>query len=160
MRTRSLAPKTRSGRARNVRPLNAPARAVVFRKFRRVTLLRGGTAGLWLRGELPVRVGDVRLQRSAAMDEYAITQHERTSCRNRISPVLTPVAGELFEAERIRSQQAVRARVPVRRSSFVLRMIEHRDADVFAGDATGIVDPVRALAPDGFFSAGAACVHH
>ena len=94
------------------------------------------------------------------MDQDTVTQDERLSRWNRVSPVLTTIAGELSEAERIRREQAVGPRVPVRGSPHVLRVVEHRDADIFAGDAPGIVDPVRALAQDALFSAGAVRVRH
>src|SRR5256885_16011595 len=100
MRTRSLAPKTRCGRARNVMLLKAPAPAVVLaavlRKSRRVTSdsdgmchlgkkePQGGFFSLSLRGELPVRLGHSRLWRASVMDEHAVAQDQGASCWNRI----------------------------------------------------------------------------
>src|SRR5262249_57501677 len=87
------------------------------------------------------------------MDHHAIAQDERISRRNGVSAVLTTVAGELPEAERIDREQSVRACVPVGRPR-VLRVIENRHADILGPDVPGIVDPVRALAPDPLFSGG------
>src|SRR5206468_12873056 len=115
-RTRSLAPNTRSGRVRNVMPLSAPAPVVlaaVLRKSRRVTSDSDGIGHLLLRREPPVRFGDLRLRRISMMDQDAVAEHEHFSRGNRISAVLAPIARELSDAERIRRQKPVRARVPV-----------------------------------------------
>src|SRR6476661_4651607 len=115
--TRSLAPKTRSGRVRNVMPLNAPAPAVdlaaVLRKSRRVTSESDGIDHLLLRRELPVGLRDPGFGRVAVMDDHTVAENERVAGRNRQPPVLMPVAGKLLDAERIRRQQAVGAGVPV-----------------------------------------------
>src|SRR2546426_11050662 len=74
--------------------------------------------------------------------------------------VLTPVAGKLFDAERVRREQTVRASVPVCRSAQVARVIEDGDADILIRYASVIVDPFGALPPDALLSAGAVCIHH
>src|SRR5439155_2602534 len=103
---------------------------------------------LLLRSKLPIRLGDAGLSGVSVMDEHAIAEDERASRRNRIRPILTPVTGKLFEAERIRGQQTVRTSVPKRGSPQVLRMVEDCDPDILACDPSVIVYPVRALAPD------------
>src|SRR5713101_9860786 len=101
-RTRSLAPKTRSGRVRNVMPLKALALAVVLaavlRKSRRVTSDSDGIGHSFLCRELPVCLGDLGLQRVSMMDKHAVAENERFTGRNHRPPVLTPVAGKVSDA--------------------------------------------------------------
>src|SRR5262245_27286223 len=127
-RTRSLAPKMRSACGRNVTPPKAPAVAVVvaavLRKSRRVTRLRDGIGRSLLGGEPAICPGDVRLQRVAVMDQHTVAQQELAASGNRVAPVATAIAGELFDAERIGGEQPVGARVPVGGRPRVLRVIE------------------------------------
>src|SRR5260221_8639176 len=94
------------------------------------------------------------------MDEQAVAEDERAAGRNVMASVLATVTGKRLEAKGIRRQQAVRPSVPVRRSSQVIGMIKDRETDILGCHAAKVVDPVRTLAPDRLFSAGAARIHH
>src|ERR1700751_5582803 len=133
MRTRSLAPNTRSGRGRNVRPLNAPPApggfAAVLRKSRRVTSDSDDIDHLLLCDEPLVGLGDAGLNRVSVMDEHAVTKDRRAARRNVVRPASTAVTGKRFDPEWIRGQETVGACVPVGRSAEVERVIEDRDSD-------------------------------
>src|SRR5712692_3692778 len=95
--------------------------ATVLRKSRRVSSDSDDICHLLPCSELPVRLGDPGLRRSSVMDEHAVAEDERSSCRNGMPPVLTAVTGKLFEAKRICRQQTVGAGVPVRGRPQVVR---------------------------------------
>src|SRR5712692_10114145 len=106
--------------------------ATVLRKSRRVSSDSDDICHLLLCSELPVRLGNPGLRRISGMDEHAVAEKERVSCRNGIPPVLTAVTGKRLEAEGIRRQQTVRAGVPVRGRSQVMWVLEDRDTDILA----------------------------
>jgi hypothetical protein len=57
-----------------------------------------------LRREPPIRVPDTRVIGVSAMDHHTLAKAERLLRWNRKCTVLTAVAGELFDAERIRGE--------------------------------------------------------
>src|SRR5206468_6258045 len=79
---------------------------------------------------------------------------------NHIFPVLTAVAGKQSDTERIRREETVRADVPVRGSPQIVRVVEDGNAELLIRHPSVIVDPVSALAPDPFLSAGTARIYH
>src|SRR5712692_7157659 len=94
------------------------------------------------------------------MDEHAVAEDQRASCRNGIPAVLTAVTGKRLEAEGIRRQQTVRAGVPVRGRPQVMRVVKDRETDLLARHTSVVVHPVRGLAPDAFLSGGEVRIHH
>src|SRR5712664_2435810 len=94
------------------------------------------------------------------MNEHAVAEGQRLTGGNLVLPALLAVAGKLFDAERIRREQTVRAGVPIRGSAQVVRVVEDGDADLLIGHASVIVDPFGPLAPDALLSAGAVRIHH
>src|SRR5262249_27871423 len=116
-RTRSLAPKTRSGRVRNVSPVRAVVVAVILaaalRKSRRVPSDSDARPPLLSGGERVDRPATPGWGRISVMENHAEKKDERAPRRYHVLPVLPAVARKLFETERIRGEQTVRSRVPV-----------------------------------------------
>src|SRR2546426_9777991 len=90
---------------------------------------------------------DLPLFLVAGMDIETVTKGDAVSGRDLEVAGARRFLFELVNAERVRGEQSVVAHVPPGGMTLVLRMIEDRDTDRFAVDRTGVIDPLRALAP-------------
>src|SRR6266849_3925510 len=109
-------------------------------------------AALRFRRVLLICLRDVRLAVIAVMDDDAVAKRQRLAFRNGPAAVLIGIAREIAKPERIGGEQAVAARMPGGRMTEAFRVVEYRDAYVFAFHFAVIIHPVGPLTPDGFLA--------